>query len=191
MAADISSVAEKVSAHEITRRQTLQQDLVKERCSASVLAYFQQRGVLVPAADLDFNKIISALDPLPQLALPFLDFFARFDFSTWTLLELGAGESTVYWPKHFGRVISYEHSKSVRQLLGQVLQQQGLARRVELRTLDASVHAEILHGVQDPSGQDSGATSSLADVVRNADVIIIDSDPGTLQFRMEASMDYP
>ena len=40
----------------------------------------------------------------------FIDFFSRQELKDKTLVEIGAGESTLYWEEKFNRVISYEHN---------------------------------------------------------------------------------
>ena len=48
--------------------------------------------------------------PLPNLTYDFIDFFSRQELKDKTLVEIGAGESTLYWEEKFNRVISYEHN---------------------------------------------------------------------------------
>ena len=57
-----------------------------------LLDYHRTRGVLVPAADFAHN--LKTPTPLPSLSLAFVDYMARFDTSTWRLVEFGSGEST-------------------------------------------------------------------------------------------------
>ena len=46
---------------------------------------------------------------LPLLTYDFINFFSKQKLKDKTLVEIGAGESTLYWEKKFNRVISYEH----------------------------------------------------------------------------------
>ena len=49
-------------------------------------------------------------NPYPNLTNSFVSFFINSfrDIKNKTLLEIGSGESTVYWSNYFGQVCSYE-----------------------------------------------------------------------------------
>ena len=49
-------------------------------------------------------------NPYPNLTNSFVSFFINSfrDLKDKTLLEIGSGESTVYWSNYFGQVCSYE-----------------------------------------------------------------------------------
>jgi hypothetical protein len=48
--------------------------------------------------------------PIPWLTYPFLDFFDDLNTSSWTILEFGSGQSTLYWSARAKKVVSYEHN---------------------------------------------------------------------------------
>jgi hypothetical protein len=59
--------------------------------------------------------------PLPLLTWPFLDFLESLDVSDHTLLELGAGSSTLWFQRRFGRVRSLETDPAWYGALGRVV----------------------------------------------------------------------
>jgi hypothetical protein len=57
-------------------------------------------------------------DVYPMLSLPFLDWFNSYDFSDWDMIEIGAGNSTIYFPSKTKTFISLEtNSKYYDHLL--------------------------------------------------------------------------
>lgn len=50
----------------------------------------------------------SKIKELPLLTYSFLDYFVSDKLQDKTLVEIGAGDSTIFWGKHFNKVISYE-----------------------------------------------------------------------------------
>ena len=46
---------------------------------------------------------------LPGMTFKFLEYFNKFNFKDKICLEIGSGDSTIYWSYHFKKVISYEH----------------------------------------------------------------------------------
>ena len=46
---------------------------------------------------------------IPLLTYEFLDYFNKLSLNDKILVEIGAGDSTLYWAKRFKKVISYEH----------------------------------------------------------------------------------
>jgi hypothetical protein len=65
-----------------------------------------------------FNKASVVIDVLekkglfdgstPMLSIPFLDWINSYDFSNFTLIEFGAGKSTIYFSSFFKNIISFE-----------------------------------------------------------------------------------
>jgi hypothetical protein len=51
-------------------------------------------------------------DIYPMLSLPFLDWFNSYDFSDWDMIELGAGNSTIYFPSKTKTYTSLETSST-------------------------------------------------------------------------------
>jgi hypothetical protein len=49
------------------------------------------------------------MESLPLLTFSFLEYFHKKDFSNKVLVEIGSGNSTLFWEKIFGKVISYEN----------------------------------------------------------------------------------
>jgi hypothetical protein len=47
-------------------------------------------------------------DVYPMLSLPFLDWFNSYDFSDWDMVEIGAGNSTIYFPSKTKTFVSLE-----------------------------------------------------------------------------------
>jgi hypothetical protein len=48
-------------------------------------------------------------DPYPMVSLPFLDWFNSYEFSDWEMIELGAGNSTIYFSSKTKSYTSIEH----------------------------------------------------------------------------------
>lgn len=46
--------------------------------------------------------------PMPMLTIPFIDWFNFYDFSTWTFVEFGSGNSTNFFAKRTSKVTSFE-----------------------------------------------------------------------------------
>ncbi len=49
-------------------------------------------------------------DIYPMLSIPFIDWFNSYDFSDWDMIELGAGNSTIYFPSKTKTYVSLETS---------------------------------------------------------------------------------
>lgn len=59
-------------------------------------------------SDNNLSQISAGTDQLPLLTWPFLDFFKSIDIEKNRLIELGSGNSTLWFAKNFKNVISYE-----------------------------------------------------------------------------------
>tara|TARA_R100001143_G_C3347191_1_gene127443 strand:+ start:178 stop:939 length:762 start_codon:yes stop_codon:yes gene_type:complete len=55
-------------------------------------------------------RLMSNSNKLPLLTHDFIDFFSKQKLKDKILVEIGAGESTLYWEEKFNKVISYEHN---------------------------------------------------------------------------------
>lgn len=51
-------------------------------------------------------------DTIPTLTYPFLDYFSNYNLEDKILLEIGSGNSTLFWENKFKKVISYENDIS-------------------------------------------------------------------------------
>ena len=49
------------------------------------------------------NKLI------PRLTFDFLDYFKKYDLKDKICVEIGSGDSTIYWSNYFKKIISYEN----------------------------------------------------------------------------------
>jgi len=49
-------------------------------------------------------------DTIPTLTYPFLDYFSNYNLEDKILLEIGSGNSTLFWENKFKKVISYENN---------------------------------------------------------------------------------
>lgn len=59
----------------------------------------------------------------PLLTFDFIDYMSTKDLSDKTLVEIGSGESTLYWEKKFKKVISYESNKDYYDLVSRNVQE--------------------------------------------------------------------
>jgi hypothetical protein len=57
--------------------------------------------------------------PIPWITYPALEFFAQFDFSESDVLELGAGNSTLYWSARARKIVSVETERQWFETLKQ------------------------------------------------------------------------
>lgn len=98
------------------------------------LSVLQERGLLYD------GRAPNPEQPLPLLTWPFLDFLDSLELSGLELLELGAGNSTLWFQRRFGRVRSFETDPEWCRALSR-----WLAPNVELTSieLDALEHARI------------------------------------------------
>lgn len=104
------------------------------------LSVLNERGLL-----RDPNRLDEA-QPVPLLTWPFLDLVESLDFSGQSLLELGAGNSTLWFQKRFQRVRSFETNADWVKLL-----RTKVAANVELTLVDL----QALEGAQvDYQGED-------------------------------------
>jgi hypothetical protein len=46
---------------------------------------------------------------IPKLTFTFLDYFKKYDLKDKICVEIGSGNSTVYWSNYFKKIISYEN----------------------------------------------------------------------------------
>ena len=78
---------------------------------ASSMSFLETQGYF------DKGGITIGEVPRPLLTLPFLDFLSCIDLSNDTIVELGAGQSTLYFQERFKAVYSYETSADWVELL--------------------------------------------------------------------------
>lgn len=93
---------------------------------------------------------------IPNLTSPFLSFLERFNLKDKTLLEIGGGDSTIYFSNIFKKVITYDHN---RPFLNKIKKHK--LKNVELKLLE----------------KDIGKNKIFTKNSEKADLIIIDNDP--------------
>ena len=94
---------------------------------------------------------------LPLLTHDFIDFFSKQELKDKTLVEIGAGESTLYWEKKFNKVISYEHNSFYFNKIKKTLKKK--TTELNLFNLDIFSNKKFLENI------------------KKADYIIIDNNP--------------
>lgn len=98
---------------------------------------------------------------LPYLTKDFIDYFSKQKLQDKLLIELGSGDSTLYWEKKFKKVISYESNGFYADDL-----RKKIKRKVtELYTYDPTLNKIFL------------SERKLIDNFAKADYIIIDNKP--------------
>jgi hypothetical protein len=70
--------------------------------------FLKQRGVV---ESLVKGSAFKNNIPQPTLTFPCIDWLDSRDLSSWTLVEIGSGNSTLYFANYFSQVISFETSR--------------------------------------------------------------------------------
>jgi len=63
------------------------------------------------------KKMIKNNGYIPKLTFSFLEYFIFLDLKNKNFLEIGAGESTLFWEKYFKTIISYEDNENYYNFL--------------------------------------------------------------------------
>jgi hypothetical protein len=79
---------------------------------------------------------LSVENAVPLLTWPFLDFLDSLDLSQQALLELGCGNSTLWFQRRFARVRSFETNPEWQRLVSQAAGANVEVRLVELESLE-------------------------------------------------------
>jgi len=95
--------------------------------------------------------------PSPLLTYDFIDFFSKQELKDKTLVEIGAGESTLYWEEKFNRVISYEHDSVYFNKIKKELKK----KTTQLNLFDRNIFSD----------------KKFLENVKIADYIMIDNNP--------------
>ena len=95
--------------------------------------------------------------PLPLMTYDFLDFLSKQKLKDKTLVEIGAGESTLYWEEKFNKVISYEHDPVYFNKIKKELKKE----TTQLNLFDKNIFSD----------------KKFLENIENADYIIIDNSP--------------
>lgn len=94
------------------------------------ISVLHERGLIRDSSGLDPQQ------PLPLLTWPFLDFLESLDLSRLSLLELGAGNSTLWFQRRFARVRSFETNPEWQQALACVIDPNVELQGIELEALE-------------------------------------------------------
>ncbi len=94
---------------------------------------------------------------LPTLTYSFIEYFKNIDTKNKTLLELGSGNSTIYWQNFFSKIYSYDNNLEYQQTFHD--------------KIDTKV-VELLH-----FDKDIFTNKTFIAHVQAADYIIIDNNP--------------
>jgi hypothetical protein len=93
----------------------------------------------------------------PLLTYSFLDYFVSDKLQNKTLVEIGAGDSTIFWGKYFNKVISYENDIQYFDILKEKINKDN----TELNLFDKNIFED----------------SKFLFNIETADYIIIDNAP--------------
>ena len=105
--------------------------------------------------------------PYPLLTHNFVKYFIKKDLKDKTLLELGAGLSTIFWADYFKEVYSYESDPNWIQKLKN---EYGIPKNVEINEVIPNTRSVWRYASH-------FKCSKFLDYVKNCDYIIIDNDP--------------
>lgn len=97
-------------------------------------------------------------DLIPLLTYDFLNYFKKYDFKDKICVEIGSGDSTVYWSNYFKKIISYENDLN---FLNDVKEKTKNISNVEILKLEKNIFNDV----------------NFKKNIYEADVIIIDNDP--------------
>ena len=99
--------------------------------------------------------------PYPWLTYNFINYFITQDLKDKTLLELGSGESTIFWADYFKKVYSYESDSDWIQKLNNEYE---IPNNVEINETGNAIFED----------------AKFLTYVKNCDYIIIDNDIHTM-----------
>lgn len=96
--------------------------------------------------------------PIPTLTLSFLDFFKKTNFKDKICVEIGSGDSTIYWSEYFKKIISYENNLNY---LNELKKRTKNILNIDVLEFKKNIFSNIYFKKN----------------IHDADVIIIDNDP--------------
>lgn len=96
----------------------------------------------------------------PLLTYNFLNYFVNDSLKNKTLLEIGSGDSTLFWENHFAKVISYDDNSSIHNELKSKINN----TKTNLNLFDRNIFNDY----------------KFLNDVQEADHIIIDNNPNTI-----------
>jgi len=96
--------------------------------------------------------------PIPTLTLNFLDYFKKYDLKNKICVEIGCGDSTIYWSKYFKKIISYENNLNY---LNELKKRTKNILNIDVLKFEKKIFNDI----------------HFKKNINDADVIIIDNDP--------------
>ncbi len=97
---------------------------------------------------------------LPSMTFKFLEYFNKFNFKDKICLEIGSGDSTIYWSYYFKKIISYEHDLEWAKKI-----------KKEYKTIQR-YNIELIH-----YDKDIFTDKNFKKNISEADCIIIDNKP--------------
>ena len=74
---------------------------------SGILTWLKSKGIFDSLGSIP-NKNGEAI---PKLTLSSIDFLESYDFSQYSIIEFGSGQSTIYFSKNFLNVVSFENNK--------------------------------------------------------------------------------
>ena len=96
--------------------------------------------------------------PIATLTLSFLDFFKKTNFKDKICVEIGSGDSTIYWSEYFKKIISYENNLDY---LNELKKRTKNILNIDVLKFEKKIFSDIYFKKN----------------INDADVIIIDNDP--------------
>jgi hypothetical protein len=113
--------------------------------------------MVIQDTDNKFKKERRPMSDSPLLTNSFLEYFVSDKLKDKILIEIGAGDSTVFWGKHFNKVISYESDVRYFDFLKEKINKDN----TELNLFDKNIFED----------------SKFLSNIKIADYIIIDNPP--------------
>jgi hypothetical protein len=102
------------------------------------------------------NKLI------PLLTFNFLDYFKKYDLKNKICVEIGSGDSTIYWSNYFKKIISYENDLNY---FNDIKQKTKNMLNVEILKLEKNIFYDV----------------NFKKNINESDVIIIDNNPNYIK----------
>jgi hypothetical protein len=132
-------------------------DTSKLMLSFNYSGYLVDTGWIKSAADR--TSVDGNGDPIPWVTYSFIDFFKGKQIADFSILEFGAGSSTLFWYKYTNTIFSIEHDEEWFHKVRQQLPSQ-FRERLLLKPLDGS--------------NDDGYTKAGSQLQQRFDVIFVD-----------------
>jgi hypothetical protein len=107
---------------------------------------------------MNLSKSFTLNELIPRLTYDFIDHFKKYDLKDKICVEIGSGNSTIYWSNYFKKIISYENDLNY---FNDIKQKTKNMLNVEILKFEKNIFYDV----------------NFKKNINEADVIIIDNNP--------------